>query len=89
MWTLYVLQHTVTKQLYVGVTNNLQRRLGEHNSNQQTATTRKNGEWILIYAEAYRSKEDAYQRERKLKHHGSGMKKLKERIQRSMLENEK
>lgn len=89
MWTVYVLQHDRLKQIYVGVTGNLHQRLEQHNSNAQAATTRNDGEWILIYAEAYRSKDDAYERERKLKHHGSGMKKLKDRIQRSMLENEK
>ena len=86
MYSIYVIQHTNTKQIYIGKTNNLKRRLNEHNTNQQTATVRKNGEWKLIYAEAYRSKKDADERELKLKQHGSNKRWLKNRIKNSFLE---
>ena len=85
MWILYVLQHDPSKQLYIGVTENLHRRISEHNHQQQRSTIRKSGQWILVYAEAYRDKLDAYDRERKLKHHGSAKNKLRERIQRCLL----
>ncbi len=86
MYSIYVIQHSVTKQMYIGKTNNLKRRIQEHNSNKQTATKRKNGEWILIYAEAYRCKKDADTRELKLKQHGSNKRWLKDRIKNSTLE---
>ena len=86
MYSIYVIQHTITKQIYIGKTNNLKRRLDEHNTKQQTATVRKSGEWKLIYAEAYRDKKDADERELKLKQHGSNKLWLKKRIKNSFLE---
>ena len=85
MYILYLIQHDETKQIYIGKTNNLERRLKEHNENKQKATARKSGKWILIYAEAYRSKIDVDDRELKLKHHGTAKYKLKERIKNSFL----
>ena len=85
MFILYLIQHSETKQIYIGKTNNLERRLKEHNKNKQISTIRKNGKWVLIYAEAYRSKIDASNRELKLKHHGTAKHKLKERLLNSFL----
>ena len=86
MYSIYVIQHSVTKQIYIGKTNDLQRRIKEHNANKQNATKRKSGEWKLIYVEAYRSKKDADERENKLKQHGSNKRWLKDRIKNSFLE---
>ena len=86
MYIIYVIQHTKTFQIYIGKTNNLQRRLKEHNQNSQTATKRLSGKWILVYAEAYRDKHDADNRELKLKQHGSNKLWLKNRIKHSMFE---
>ena len=86
MWVVYVLQHSNTQELYIGFTNDLERRMKEHNSGRQKSTQRKSGEWLLIYAEAYRLKQDASEREHKLKHHGSAKQKLKLRIKHSLLE---
>lgn len=85
MYIVYAIQHTIDKIIYIGITANLKRRLSEHNNNDNYSTSRKDGKWILIYAEAYRSKEDAQERERKLKNHGSGKHELYKRIKRSML----
>ena len=85
MYVVYVIQNSATKQIYFGKTNNFKRRLLEHNSGKQTSTRRKNGEWILVYAEAYRDKRDADMRELKLKQHGNNKRWLKDRIQFSML----
>ena len=41
--------------------------------------------WILIYMEIYRNKDDAFEREGKLKAHGSGKQALYRRITRSRL----
>lgn len=85
MYTVYIVQHSITKQIYIGKTNDLQRRLLEHNSGKQTATKRISGEWILIYAEVYRSKNDTSNRELKLKQHGSSKRALFMRISSSFL----
>jgi len=85
MYVVYVIQYNLSKDIYIGKTNNLKRRLNEHNRGEQTSTRRKNGEWILVYAEAYRDKRDADNRELKLKQHGSNKRWLKNRFQHSML----
>jgi putative endonuclease len=86
MFCVYVIQHNEIKEIYIGKTNNLKRRLNEHNSGQQLATKRKSGKWILIYAEAYRDKGDANDRELKLKQHGSNKRWLLDRIKNSLIE---
>lgn len=86
MQVVYVIQHNLTRQIYIGKTNNLKRRLVEHNANNQKATRRKGGVWILVYAEAYRDKRDADNRELKLKQHGSNKHWLKNRIRHSLLD---
>ena len=86
MWILYLIQNTETKEKYFGITSNLKKRLEAHNSSGKKFTTRKSGEWILIYAEAYRSKEDVLTREKRLKVHGSGKIELIKRLKDSMLD---
>ena len=85
MWTIYLIQNTVTSEFYFGMTSNLRRRIEEHNRHQNTSTNRKHGEWVLIYAEAYRDKRDALLRERKLKQHGSSKHELLKRLLHSKL----
>lgn len=36
--------------------------------------------WELVYTGVYRTEQDAINRERKLKHHGSGLVEIKKRI---------
>lgn len=85
MYIVYVIEHSVTHQIYIGYTNDLKRRIVEHNSRSTKSTARKEGEWIVIYAEAYRNKQDAHDRESKLKSHGSAKHSLSKRIQRGRL----
>ncbi len=86
MYIVYFIQNDFTLEKYFGVTTNLKKRIKTHNAGGKKATTRKNGTWVLIYAEAYRSKQDAYERERKLKVHGSGKIELIKRLQQSLLD---
>ena len=85
MYVVYLIQNEEANKIYIGVTANLKRRLDEHNSGGNKYTTGK-GKWNLIYAEAYRSKEDAYLRERRLKNHGSGKIELFKRLKNSLLD---
>jgi len=55
MYYIYLIQNKNNKSLYYGYRIDLQRRLKEHN---------KNGDWELIYYEAYRFEKDA-RKERK------------------------
>ena len=85
MFIVYLLEHSENQQSYVGYTTDLKRRIREHNARGKKFTTRKSGQWILIYAEAYRDKSDAREREIKLKVRGSAMISLLKRLKRSRL----
>lgn len=80
MYYVYVLESD-SGDLYFGSTNDLRRRLNEHNTGQSRST--RNATWELIYYEAYRSENDALQREARLKHHGQAKRQLKERFKLS------
>ena len=82
---LYVLQSEKTGYLYIGLTSDLRRRLGEHQSDRARATS-KRGPWELIYYEAYRSKQDAEGREKYLKS-GSGHRFLDKQLRMHFSEN--
>lgn len=83
MYYVYFIKSTKYDEIYVGSTNNLRRRLTEHNDGVELSTKRYRP-WRLVYYEAYQSEEDARNREMKLKHHGNAMRELKKRIQRSL-----
>ena len=70
MFYVYLLRNCKTRKTYIGYTNNLKRRIKEHED--------KNPE--LIYYEAYKSEEDARERERKLKQRGQTVRRLKEKL---------
>ena len=86
MWVVYVIQNDFSKEIYIGITNNLEERLRTHNAKGKKFTTRKDGKWILIYVEAYRIKDDALLREKRLKVHGSGKIELFKRLKNSLLD---
>jgi putative endonuclease len=75
MYYVYVLKNKAPQALYYGYSNNLKRRLAEH---------QVKGSWELTYYEAYRSEADARDRERKLKHYAQALTALKLRIKRSL-----
>jgi len=83
MHVLYILKSKSDDNLYIGVSNNLKRRLKEHQSGASVATKHR-GPWELIYCEVYRSKLDALERERKLKGFKNSYKQLILRISRSL-----
>lgn len=82
MFYVYILQ-SHNKDLYIGYTTDLKRRIEEHNSNRSTFTSKK-GPWDLVYYEAYRNQEDAQARERSLKNYGSALGHLKKRLDRTL-----
>ena len=78
MFYVYVLQNQSRDPIYIGYTEDLRRRFKEH---QQLE--RHKG-WRLIYYEAYSNRQDAMQRERKLKSYGAALHGLKKRITGSL-----
>ena len=72
---MYILRNLNSEQLYYGYTNNLKRRIKEHN---------KEGLVKLVYYEAYLSETDATDREKKLKQYRQTRAHLKNRIINSL-----
>lgn len=79
MYYVYVLQNQSDKSFYIGYTNNLKRRLFEHQNGKGGRTTSLKKNWKLIYFEGYLNKQDAIGRELFLKS-GSGRKYLKKQL---------
>ena len=83
MYYVYFLASPKTKWIYIGVTNDLKRRIKEHKSGNSRYTKKAN-DWKLVYYEAYLDKKDAVIRERKLKKYGNSLGILKKRIINSL-----
>lgn len=83
MYFVYLLQSEKDNSIYLGYTENLKRRLKEHNSGGSNFTKTKKP-WTLIYCECFRIKQDAITREKKLKLHGKGLSELKKRLEFSL-----
>jgi putative endonuclease len=66
MYFVYILQDQITGRLYTGRTENLDRRLKEHQEHK-TWTTARMKELRLVFYEAFSAKEDSIRRERYLK----------------------
>ena len=66
MFYVYVLQSAKSGGYYVGYTEDLKKRLKEHNSGQNKST-KASVPWEVIFYEAYGNQEDALRRERYLK----------------------
>lgn len=79
MYFVYLLKSEKTGGFYIGCTNDLKKRISEHNKNQ-SYYTKKYSPWKLIYFEGYVSKDDAFRREKSLKLHAQGLRRLKERL---------
>ncbi len=66
MWYTYVLKSTVNGRHYTGSTNNLERRIAEHNSGK-TKSTSLTRPFTLVYKEEYNTRLEARRRELFLK----------------------
>ena len=62
MYYLYILKSTNHNYSYVGTTDNLQRRLNEHNSGRNRATKWRKP-FVLAYQEEYQTLSEARKRE--------------------------
>ncbi len=79
MYYVYLLQSLTTRQLYLGWTTDLRRRLCEHHEGI-SRYTRSRGPYELIYYEAYKHRAEAMAREGTLKKRHNVMKQLKARL---------
>jgi len=75
MYYVYILKSQKNSKLYKGLTNDLKRRIKEHNFGK-SVFTKNNGQWKLIYYEAFLFKKDARREELFLKS-GKGKERIK------------
>ena len=66
MWEVYIIQCKDDK-LYTGITNDLERRVEEHNSGQGASFTRSRKPVKLVYHETRPSRAEALKREAEIK----------------------
>lgn len=64
---LYVLVSLGTKEVYLGYTTNLKRRLRQHNSPRNRGYTRRGAPWRLLAVRCFLDKHSAKRAERQLK----------------------
>lgn len=67
MYFVYILTNKTNKVMYIGVTNDLTRRVREHQSEQIEGFTKKYHVHKLVYFEEYTEINDAIAREKKIK----------------------
>ncbi len=82
MFYVYVLKSCTNGEFYIGYTNDLKRRLVEHNTGKNVSTKDK-APFQLVYYEAYKVRADAKRREDSLKKHAGALTHLKKRIRES------
>ena len=71
MFFVYILYSNSIKKYYVGHTDDVDRRLNEHNSGQ-TIYSSRGKPWILIHREEFSSRSAAMLQESKIKKRGIG-----------------
>ncbi|QQS44358.1 GIY-YIG nuclease family protein [Candidatus Roizmanbacteria bacterium] len=69
MFFVYALYNKKHDKIYIGQTEKLEERIDLHNRGifKGSYTSRYDGEWILIYQEACKTRQDALRREKQLK----------------------
>ncbi len=79
MYYVYILKSKRNNQLYIGSTNDLKKRLLEHNNGKQIYSKRYMP-WGVLYYESYNKESFARTREKRLKYNGNALREVKKRI---------
>jgi putative endonuclease len=79
MYTVYILYSVSSGKTYTGYTNDLQRRLREHNETETKGYTLRYRPWIVVHTEEYSDGKGARSREKYLKT-GKGREEIKQII---------
>jgi putative endonuclease len=80
MFFVYILKNVKDNDWYIGSTNDLKRRIEEHN-NGKSKSTKPRLPFKLIYYESYISEKDAKHREHNLKLRSRALAQLKKRLE--------
>ena len=80
MYFVYAISSSIQNRIYVGMSEDVEKRLGEHNAGK-TSSTKFYRPWVLFCTEAFETRVEARKREIFLKS-GSGKEFLKEILAR-------
>jgi putative endonuclease len=83
MYYVYILKSLKDHMLYIGSTNNLEKRFKDHNKGK-VFSTKSRIPFEIIYHEAYKAESDARKREQNLKLRSRAHAQLKKRIKESL-----
>jgi len=83
MYYVYILYSPSHRKIYKGSTNNIKKRLGEHNAGK-VLSTKAFTPWKLVYLETFISKSDARREELFLKS-GKGRERIKYLLKNTLL----
>ncbi len=83
MFYVYLIKSKIDESTYIGYTNDLKRRLVEHNKRLNKSTKNK-APFELVYYEAYKEMADAKHREFNLKRFAKAYQQLKLRLKDSL-----
>jgi putative endonuclease len=64
---VYILKSHKSNKLYIGQTNNIERRIEDHKAGIGGKYTRQRGSWVLVHSERHSDRASAVRRERFLK----------------------
>lgn len=84
MFYVYMIKSKKDGKLYTGSTNDLRKRLKEHNSGTVFSTKSRVPFELIYYYKAYKSEKDARKREANLKLRSRAFIQLKKRIKESL-----
>ncbi len=71
MYTVYILQSSITQKYYIGQTQNLENRIMEHNSGE-TKSIKSSIPWKCIWSTNVPTRSEAVLLEKKIKNIGAG-----------------
>jgi putative endonuclease len=64
---VYIIYNKSSDKVYIGQTNDIERRLAEHNLGETNYTSKYSGDWELVYKEEFSDRMSAIKREKFLK----------------------
>ena len=82
MYFIYAMMSLIDSRIYVGYSEDVERRVAEHNAGH-TRSTKGYRPWVLVYTEKVKSLQDALRLEKYYKS-GSGKEKLKKKIRMAL-----
>ena len=73
MYFVYILESNNSNRHYIGCSDNVERRLSEHNKGK-VSSTKAFVPWKVVYTEVFVNKSQAFSREKEIKSYKSGFK---------------